>query len=278
MDWYTFTIDYNLLLTPLAEYLSTVFDIDYADGIGRPDTSMYLFNANGGLISSGLNSNILADRAGPLRGADNGDLSRGSSGTLDAYIGPVELRAGRYFLAVTNSGNVPGVYNTYTDANSTSPLVRLQPANNTRLIVEEHVGSTGGSTAAGPVVTDFMNSTDNVVGWTLSDMNLYVSRDVGFNATDVYIVNPFTGQMSNNVGRLNTDVRDIAFRFNGGLRAFDTSLESIQGGDLDGLSDYLNIDFGTAATTVLGATNVQTFFPNTATTTKMQTSVSTWKR
>ncbi len=72
VDWFSFTIDYQLLLTPLSEYLATVFDIDYADGIGRPDTSMYLFDSNGRLISSGLNSNILDDRAGPLRGPTTG--------------------------------------------------------------------------------------------------------------------------------------------------------------------------------------------------------------
>ncbi len=52
VDWYTFNIDYQQLVTPLAEYLSTIFDIDYADGIGRADMSMYLFTAQGNLIMS----------------------------------------------------------------------------------------------------------------------------------------------------------------------------------------------------------------------------------
>jgi hypothetical protein len=102
VDWYTFTLGYNLQTTQLAQYFSTVFDIDYADGIGRPDTSIYLYNANGNLISFGLNSNILDDRAGVLRGADNTDLGRGSAGTNDPFIGSIELQSGQYFLAVTS--------------------------------------------------------------------------------------------------------------------------------------------------------------------------------
>ncbi|MFO0922526.1 MAG: DVUA0089 family protein, partial [Pirellulales bacterium] len=263
VDWYSFTIDYQLLLTPLAEYLSTVFDIDYADGIGRPDTSMYLFDSNGRLVSLGLNSNILDDRAGPLRGADNGDLSRGSSGTLDAYLGSIELPAGRYFLAVTNSGNVPAALAGFTSAGATNPLVRLQPASNTQLIVEDHVGSDGGSTATAPIVPQFVDS-NSVVQWTLGDIPLYVSRDTGLNSTDVYIVNPFTGQVSNNVtvgGRIGLDIRDIAFRANGTLQAFDTSLETLITGDRDPLSRYISIDYGTGATTIVGNSGIETYHP-----------------
>ena len=40
VDWFTFTIDYTQLVTPLAEYLSTIFDLDYADGIGRPKVAV----------------------------------------------------------------------------------------------------------------------------------------------------------------------------------------------------------------------------------------------
>ncbi|MFM8327961.1 MAG: hypothetical protein ACKN9U_24125, partial [Pirellulaceae bacterium] len=264
IDWYTFTIDYQLLATDLAEYLSTIFDIDYADGIGRPDTSLYLYNANQSLISFGLNSNLVDDRAGPLRGSDDSDLTRGSTGTLDPFLGSVELPAGRYFIAVSPSGRVPSGLEAYFAPGSGDPLMRLQPAENGQLIVEDHVGFDGGSSALPPIVPQFVDPNSSPLQWTLTDMNLYVSRDVGFNLTDVYIVNPFTGEMSNNVGRLSTDVRDIAFRFNGGLRAFDTPVEKLIAGDQDPLSDYLAIDFGTAATTDLGSHGLETFHPNPA--------------
>jgi hypothetical protein len=99
VDWFTFTIDYTQLVTPLAEYLSTIFDLDYADGIGRADLSMYLFaptadGSNASLVRVGLNSNILDDRHSAVSQATNADLGRGSTGTLDPYIGPVELPAG----------------------------------------------------------------------------------------------------------------------------------------------------------------------------------------
>ncbi len=222
VDWYAFNIDYPLLLTPLAQYLSTVFDLDYADGIGRADLSMYLFTGAGNLISSGLNSNILDDRAGPLKGADITDLTRGTAGTLDPYIGSVELPAGRYLLAISNKSRMPGPLTTFTDANSADPLVRLQPVNGTQLLVEDHVQFDGGSTANGPTINEFISSTQGAVDWTLGDMQLYVTRGVGQYQTDVLIVNPFTGQVSNNVvanaanldavATMPRDVRDVAFR------------------------------------------------------------------
>ena len=270
VDWYTFTIDYQLLLTPLAEYFSTIFDIDYADGIGRADTSMYLFNANGNLISSGLNSNILDDRAGPLKGADITDLSRGSAGTLDAYIGSVELPAGRYFLAITNKSREPGALAAFNDANAANPLVRLQPTDGSRLIVEDHVQFDGGSSGDLPTITEFISPATGRVGWTLGDMQLYVSQDAGLYQTNVFIVNPLTGQVSNNVvanpNNLNAvstmprDVRDIAFRFNGELRAFDVPLENFAvTTDRDARGFYLNIDTGVGSVVSDGDVAIDTF-------------------
>ena len=125
VDWFTFSVDYQLLLTPLVEYLSTVFDVDYADGVGRPDTSLHLFSPGGTLLYSSNGSNLVDDRAAPLKGADNSDLTRGSSGTLDPFLGTVELSSGRYFLAVTSARMIPRIL--------FDPLVRLQPVQSTQL-------------------------------------------------------------------------------------------------------------------------------------------------
>lgn len=260
VDWFSFTIDYQLLLTPLRQYLSTIFDIDSADGIGRANTSMYLFDSTGRLISLGTNSNILDDIAGPLKGADNTDLSRGSAGTLDAYMGATELRAGRYFLAVTSNGRIPVALDQFTNPNSANPLVRLQPATSTQLLVEDHVDSVGGSSATNPIFTDFLNPGSSPVAWTLENMALYVSQDAGDDITTVFIVNPFTGQVANNVGTINNDVRDIAFRSNGGLRGFATpfDFDNVNNIDLDPRSFYYDINTGTAAVAVRGDTAAET--------------------
>jgi hypothetical protein len=135
IDWYSFDINQQQLLSPLARYLSTIFDIDYADGIGRADMSMYLFNANGNLIHVGEDSNILDDRATALKSADNSDLGRGSTGTLDPYLGSVELPAGRYFLAVTSRSQIPTVLaNRLSTTGANDSGVRLQPVNSGRYI------------------------------------------------------------------------------------------------------------------------------------------------
>ena len=142
VDWYSFDVDFQKIsATGLREYFATVLDVDYADGIGRPDTSIYLFNAAGSLILGGLSSNLVDDQASPGSGSGNSDLSRGSAGGRDPFVGSYELPSGRYFLAITNSSQMPAALTTYTDPNSNSPGVRMQPIEGVRLIVEDHIES-----------------------------------------------------------------------------------------------------------------------------------------
>ncbi len=271
VDWFSFDIDYQKLsATALREYFSTVIDVDYADGLGRPDTSIYVFDSAGNLILAGLNSNLVDDQASPGTGAGNSDLSRGSAGTQDPYIGAYELPSGRYFLAVTNSRMVPEVLATYTNPNSNAPGVRLQPIEGIQLIAEDHIGFSGGSSAVQPVTPVLFPvanltpgvtaANDSIIDHTLGDVRLYVSQDVGSELTNLYLVNPFTGQTQGQVGRIGFDLQDIAMRDNGELRAFDRAVESqVANVDRDTLIDYINIDPGTAATTVTGPSGIQTF-------------------
>ncbi|HBE67622.1 MAG TPA: hypothetical protein DDW52_05675, partial [Planctomycetaceae bacterium] len=148
VDWFSFDIDYQRIRpSSIREYFATVLDVDYANGIGRPDISMYVFDSAGNLILGGLGSNVVDDQASPLNAADNSDLSRGSAGSLDPYIGSYELPAGRYFVAITNSSQIPEVVAQFTDPNSGSPLIRLQPIEGVGLIAEDHVDRVGGSGA-----------------------------------------------------------------------------------------------------------------------------------
>ncbi|MDZ4849321.1 MAG: dockerin type I domain-containing protein [Pirellulaceae bacterium] len=256
VDWYTFNISYNLLNTQLAQYFSTVFDIDYADGIGRPDTSMYLYNSTGNLLSFGLSSNILDDRAGALRGADNTDLGRGSSGTLDPFIGATELRAGQYFLAVTNQAMIPLSLLVINDTNTGDPLIRRQPANGGQWLVEDRVEQQGGSTALPPIVPSFL-PVSSAVPFSLSDVALYLSQDLGI-STALYVANPRTGNITNVVGNAPEDFQDIAVRHNGDVRAFNTLASATGGGDRDNLINYYQVNDGTAALTPIGQSGIQT--------------------
>jgi len=247
VDWFTFSIDYTQLITPLAEYLSTIFDLDYADGIGRGDLSMYLFaptadGSSASLVRVGQNSNILDDRHAAVSQATNADLSRGSTGTLDPYIGPVELPAGRYFLAVTNRTQVPTVLaNRLNNAIGASNL-RIGPVSSGRFIVEDRVGDPLVSTVP-PITTTFLD-VQSRIEYTLGDVPFYMSRSSAA-GTQFYIANPFTGEVPNDVGILGRITGDSFIRPNGDLRAFETPSND--------RFNYLLVDPGTAAASVQGA-------------------------
>ena len=262
IDWYTFSISYSSLVTPLAQYLSTVFDLDYADGIGRADTAMYLFRPNAAntdatLVQAGQNSNILDDRATSLPGADNTDLGRGSTGTLDPFIGNVELPAGRYYLAVTNRTQVPAVLANRLSTSSTNsastPNLRLSPVSSNRLIVEDRVGDQL-SSAVAPITPSFMPAGSSRVEYSLSDVPMYLLGYGGLGATDYFIANSFTGEAANYVGRANVDMRSMIIRPNGDLRGF----RGLETGTGDAANQYVVVNSGNATPTTTGASGIVT--------------------
>ncbi len=287
VDWYSFDLVYEKI-TPnlLRQYFSAVLDVDYADGIGRPDVSLYVFDAEGHLILGGLGSDLTGDQSSPNAG--NSELDRGSAGIKDPFIGPYEfptqtrggsdtiaggIPAGRYFVAVTNSDMVPGIMDAYTNPSSANAAVRLQPIEGIRLIAEDHIELQGGSTAVDPIVPilfptpgDFDGTTiydtqnDSIIDFNLSDVVLYVSTDVGRELTSLHIVNPFTGEIRSQVGRGNQDIRDIDFRPNGTLSGFNRTIEQnvAANTDLDTLTNYFTIDSGTGAFTTTGSFGLQT--------------------
>ncbi|QDT02610.1 Dockerin type I repeat protein [Rubripirellula lacrimiformis] len=142
VDWYSFDINYENLTRgpndpPL--YLSTVFDLDYADGFARADMAIYVFNSAGELIFVGGDSNIADDLPGVASGNNTDDLSRGSAGTLDPYIGAAELVEGSYFIAVANQGSVPLPIDQFFNPNSANPLLRLEPIDSVTRIAEDRI-------------------------------------------------------------------------------------------------------------------------------------------
>ncbi|MDF1840178.1 MAG: tandem-95 repeat protein [Rubripirellula sp.] len=132
-------------------YQSTTFDIDYADG-SRPDTNLSIFYDPDGpfglesprLVLFGQNSNIAEDRTSPF-GADSALelLSNGSVGEGDAFVGPVSLPEGSYYVGVSEAGSIPFEL----IANS---LVRREPINSVQRLFEERIDAAAPSTASGP--------------------------------------------------------------------------------------------------------------------------------
>ncbi|MGB7347734.1 MAG: hypothetical protein WBD20_26155, partial [Pirellulaceae bacterium] len=166
-------------------FVTTTFDIDYADGLGRANTSLAVYDATGRLILHSRDSNIADDVGRPLKGVDSANLAAGSAAVLDAHIGPVELPEGSYFVAVSNAATIPQALDQFFNPNATQSNVRLAPINSVRRIVEDTLDeyiikddvSTGTTstglfsnsnnyTAEGPVIEAFFDD-DSIVPYTL---------------------------------------------------------------------------------------------------------------
>ncbi|SMP52868.1 pre-peptidase C-terminal domain-containing protein [Neorhodopirellula lusitana] len=228
VDWYQFDIDYQELTRDGAEmYLATVFDLDYSDGLGRADLALHVFDADGRLVLIGGDSNIADDII--LPGTTGGsDLTRGSYGTADPYIGSAELPEGTYYVAVSNQGQVPAVLDQFNTRDATNPLIRLEPIDSTIRVAEEgfdFLGATGYSQVAEGPTTPILFDQNSVVDYSLDDVFLYVNS-----GSSLFMVNPFTGEQYAAMGSFdNQEVRDIAFAANGELFAYTTYLDGATG-------------------------------------------------
>ncbi len=185
VDLYTFTVqrDSTQVIDPTdgATHIATTFDIDYADGFGRPDTALWVFDSTGQLVLIGTDSNIADDRGAPGQGADVDDLSRGSAGARDAFIGTAELPPGQYTVAVTNGSQVPAVFDQFQQAAATNPLLRLEPISSVNRIAVDRFDSNVFEVNQGPQQVAFSTNIENQhhVSWTLADVTTYVVRNQG---------------------------------------------------------------------------------------------------
>ena len=74
VDWYKFTVDYGDTIerisgvTTSGSVYPVTFDIDYADGLVRPDTTLWIFDQNGKLILDGTDSGVVRRSAEPELG------------------------------------------------------------------------------------------------------------------------------------------------------------------------------------------------------------------
>jgi hypothetical protein len=184
VDFYAFEVNQqDLVGSLLGGHASVVFDMDYADGLNRPDTSINIFveepSARFGLqyrlVFSSDSSNIADDQGRPLSIADVADLSRGSTGTADPFIGPIALAEGNYLVAISSAAFQPR-------AKLLSPA-NVKPISSIRRIVDENAIA-GTTTADLPVVQNFLpaNRTIGVSGVLTSaktfDLGAYAAADL----------------------------------------------------------------------------------------------------
>ncbi len=157
VDFYQVDLDFGL---GGGLYQSTMFDVDYADG-SRPDTNLSVFFDPDGefgpeaprLVLFGQNANIAEDRTSPLGEEDGLErLMRGSSGDGDAFIGPVSLPEGSYYVAVTEASSIP-------DELTDNVLIRREPINSIQRLYEDRINPSVPSTASGPRFDDLFTDT-----------------------------------------------------------------------------------------------------------------------
>ena len=297
VDFYQFEVAYDVTQVIAGDgddeaHVPVVFDVDYADGFSRANTSIAVFNDQNELILIGRDSNISDDQAKPLSrpgesAADVDDTSRGTVGKTDPFIGPVELISGTYMLAVFSNDRLPAVLNQFFVANPTSSLVRVEPVNSTTRIAEERFDSSSVifdpvtfeittqesfsvSTANRPITDLFTVSggdldPKHVVPFNLGDVSLFISVDGGTKTGDrtaLYTHDPFTGTRETVVGGFNRIVGDIAMRADGqlhGLTLYAAGATANPNNLNDGaIGNYLRINTGTAAATQVGDDGVTT--------------------
>ncbi len=307
-DWYTFTLDYTNIdgASPVsAEYpslqslVNTVFDLDYADGLGRPNMQMFVYDATLNLILSNFDSNIADDRGNALAGGALNDLGRGSVGFNDSYIGNISLPAStpfggapqRYYVAITGIGTTPTVMNQFTSPTSANPLLRMEPLDSVRRIVEDHLseGSWAGpyrllnekpevpfpagypflpftppdrgtsNLAQQEILFDQVAGNDSAIPWHLGDTTLYLLRDSGAETTTLDTFNPFTGTRMTVVGSQPYDIRDIDFN---GTNLFGLTRDVEVGPFTDAGSGHLiRINTTNGGATDLGGDGIITYAP-----------------
>ncbi len=271
VDWYTFTLDYDKVQKYAPDFSwETIFDLDYGDGF-RGDLTISVFNPAGKLIYIGRESNVDDDQPSVGQGIDFDDLSRGSAGRLDPFIGPVHLPAGmvgsvteQYYVAVSSNEWLPTAIQAHFSDSATNTAVRLEPIESLTRVVNGSLANT---------TTPF----------TLGDVVLFVT-----NGTNLQRIDPLNGGVqativaNYGVGR---NIGDLLMRSDGNLYSYaglspdpffpNTAgrLESIDAGTgtrtdvgLDNLPDRLpNVDVTNATSTSiqLNPTTVRWDFPNT---------------
>ncbi len=247
VDWYRFDVTYeNITRDSAALYLSTVFDLDYASGYARADMALHVFNAQGQLVLTGGDSNIADDLPASAEGNSTDDLSRGSAAVEDPFIGAAELEEGTYFVAVSNQQQVPQPLDQFFDANSLNPLLRLEPIDSVKRIVEDRIGTVGGGTGDN-TETPLLFEDTSIQTHSFDDTLVYVNT-----ATGLLLVNPATGVQYGTVGGFGDRIDDIAFRANGELFGYTES------GGTDDSTEYVRIDTGDGTLTVVGLTGMET--------------------
>ena len=273
VDWYEVQFNFDGIqsipgTSAPGEWGSLVIDLDYAAGLDNANTIVSVYDASGALIFISDSGAVNDDLMHPQTPGNAGltDLERGSSNNGDPYLGTIMLPAGTpenpvtYYVAVSSQERSPIQMNQFFQSNAANTLVRLEPINSVRRIVEDHINSGVYTSAAPPNSNGILDNT-NVNPFVLGDFTLFLSQGQG-GSTDLYAVDPFTGAVEARVGRGSGTYRDLAMAPDGTLYAYTIDivgrLEDANSGN------FLQIDTGDGTTTFIRDDNIVTYEVNKA--------------
>jgi hypothetical protein len=219
VDWYSFTLQYDLIesiagFNAGGKTLSSIFQVYYTDGLARPDTTLSVFDSTGKLILISRDGGVTSAQPGPGEGNGLTDLTRGSVGALDPFIGSAQLPADTpsgtgftYYVAISSNAELPSAVSAsfgtpsggILTANGASNLTRLEPVDSVQRIVEDHIGFTGYTTGnpqesntieptTGAIlpIDNTADVSQNVVPFTLSDVTLFTSDGKTLDSNDAW--------------------------------------------------------------------------------------------
>ncbi|MGL6227137.1 MAG: GEVED domain-containing protein [Thermoguttaceae bacterium] len=220
VNWYAF----NMNPAGLSEYYGysflwpSIFDIDYADGLTRPDLSIWVFDRVGSLIYMGTDSNVADDRPGPNTDINISKLGSGTVGPNDPFIGPALLGesvlagylpegtegapVGTYFVAVTSKYVIPYAMSSFLTASPYNSSTRIEPIDTITRVVDEGVQSgqdlrannNRGYTSESEKFEEGQRLVLTPDEFHLGDVVMYVTMDdPGTGESKIYMINPATG-------------------------------------------------------------------------------------
>ncbi len=268
VDWYKFSLNYEQIqsIKGLNDGLRTfaaMLQVNYADGLGRANTTMSLYDDTGTLLMISRDGQIADSLPRPNIGnigADAANLSHGSFGVLDPTIGPVTLLAGApklhnpdgsidqtsvvtYYVAISSNATLPEAVSATFNSDVSNPLIRLEPLDSINRVVDDRVGYNGGGiTTAGSAGSIFPVSSVSAAPAELNsyadpyqfgDVVLFVNgQNSGSNLLEA--VNPFTGTPlyagSLTMAGGSQNYYDIAMRNDGRLYSFGSGSSSQNSG------------------------------------------------
>ncbi len=265
VDVYKFEmgLDLHIGLGEAKTTLGALFQINYADGLSRPDATIAVYDSTGTLIMVGRDSDVADSQPRPGLGSDPTNPTHGSFGILDPTIGTVMLPTAppgastanfTYYVAVTSVAELPQALTATlrlgpdltnpTAAANWNPLIRLEPIDSVKRVVEDHIGAGGGLATADPSQQIFPGSSASALNsfatpLQLGDVVLYVNTPTGLKTVD-----PVTGAVETTVGNLPTGstvggvtgYHDIAMRNDGRLFTLSQGSTSFNSGNYDQLS------------------------------------------